>query len=218
MSEELRLQQRVMDELAFEPALNAAHIGVAVCEGIVTLSGHVETYAEKHAAERAARRVKGVRAIAQEIEVHLAPDKKTADDEIAARAVKLLSWDVALPVDVIRVKVDHGIVTLSGEVDWAYQRAEAGYDMRKLGGVKAVINDIRIKPHAKASDVRAEIHGALERAADVDADAITVEVRDGKVFLGGKVRSWIEREEAERAAWSVPGVTAVEDNIAISRP
>lgn len=218
MSDDLMLQQRVLDELQFDPSLDSAHIGVTAREGVVTLTGHVQSYAEKFGAERAARRVRGVKAVAQEIEVHLPPDKKTADDEIAARALKILAWDVAVPPDAVQVKVEHGMVTLSGTVDWAYQRAEAEYDMRKLGGVRAVINDIHVRPQVKSVDVRAEIRGAFERAAELDASNVTVDIRDGKVFLGGKVKSWIEREEAERAAWSVPGVVGVEDNIAVARP
>jgi osmotically-inducible protein OsmY len=218
MSEDLKLQQRVIDELEFDPSVKAAHIGVAVRLGVVTLTGHVESYREKFAAERAARRVKGVHAIAQEIEVRLPSDKKTADDEIAVRALKLIDWDVAVPPGAVRVKVEHGTVTLTGDVDWAFQRAEAEHDMRKLGGVKAVVNDIRVRPRVQVNDVHAQIRGAFERAAELDASHVTVEVKDGKVFLGGKVKSWIEREEAERAAWSTPGVVGVEDNILIARP
>jgi len=218
MSDELKLRQRVIDELEFDPTVNAAHIGVSVRGSVVTLTGHVETFGEKFAAERAARRVRGVTGVAQEIEVHLGVDKKTADDEIAQRAVKILEWDVAIPSNAIAVKVEHGIVTLSGTVDWAFQRAEAEYDVRKLGGVKGVVNAIALRPKVRATDVRAKLTAAFERNAEVEANRITVEVTDGKVVLGGKVDSWIEREEAERAAWSVPGVTAVEDLIAIERP
>jgi osmotically-inducible protein OsmY len=218
MSEELKLQQRVIDELEFDPAVNAAHIGVSVRHNVVTLTGHVETFAEKFAAERAARRVRGVAGVAQEIEVHLSVDKKTADDEIAERAVKILEWDVAVPLNAIAVKVEHGIVTLSGTVEWAFQRAEAEYDIRKLGGVKGVVNAINVRPKVRASDVEAKLLAAFERNADVEAHRISVEVDDGKVVLGGKVDSWIEREAAERAAWSVPGVTAVDDRIVIARP
>ncbi len=217
MSDELKLQQRVIDELEFEPAVNAAHIGVSVRGSVVTLTGHVETFAEKFAAERAARRIKGVSAVAQEIEVHLSVDKKTADDEIAQRAVKILEWDVAVPSDTIAVKVEHGIVTLNGTVDWAFQRAEAEYDVRKLSGVKGVVNLIAIRPRVRAEEVRAKLAAAFERNADLEAGRITVDVADGKVVLGGKVNSWTEREAAERAAWSVAGVTTVDDRIAIAR-
>lgn len=215
MTNELSLQQRVIDELEFDPAINAAHIGVSVRGHVVTLSGHVESYAEKFAAERAARRVKGVAAVAQEIEVHLADDKKTADDEIAARAIKLLEWDIAVPERNIQVKVEHGIVTLMGSVDWAFQRAEAEYDVRKLGGVKGVVNSITVRPRIEPASVRAKLTAALERNADIEADRITIEVKDGRVQLAGSVDSWAEREAAERAAWSVPGVAAVDNNIAV---
>ncbi|HKT20350.1 MAG TPA: BON domain-containing protein [Stellaceae bacterium] len=217
MSDELKLQQRVIDELEFEPAVNAAHIGVSVRGGVVTLTGHVESFAEKFAAERAARRVKGVTGVAQEIEVRLAEDKKTADDEIAQRAVKLLEWDVAVPSDAIAVKVEHGIVTLAGTVDWGFQRAEAEYDVRKLGGVKGVVNLIAIRPKVRAEEVRSRLNAAFERNADLEAKHLTIDVIDGKVVLAGKVASWAEREAAERAAWSVPGVTAVDDRISIAR-
>lgn len=218
MLDDREIQQRVIDELEFDPAINATQIGVSVHDGVVSLSGHVGTFVEKHAAERAARRVKGVRAVAQDIEVHLAPDKKTSDDEIAARAVKMLDWDMAIPKGAVTIKVEHGVVSLSGQVDWAFQRAEAEYDVRKLGGVKAVINDIRIRPQTKVEDVRAKIRAAFERSAEVEATGISIDVVDGKVRLAGKVSSWTEREEAERAAWSVPGVVAVEDQIVIGRP
>lgn len=218
MSEELKLQERVIDELAFDPAVNAAHIGVSVHGTVVTLHGHVESYAEKFAAERAVRRVKGVTAVAQELEVRLPEDKKTADDEIAQRATKMIEWNIALPPGKVTVKVEHGVVTLDGAVDWDYQRVEAEYDVRKLSGVKAVINELTVRPRVNAGDIRAKLMAAFERNAEVEANRITVEVTDGKVVLGGKVDSWIERQEAQRAAWSVPGVTAVEDNIAIGRP
>lgn len=218
MNEDLQLQKMVIDELEFEPSVKAAHIGVSVRDGVVTLSGHVESYAEKFAAERAARRIKGVKAIAQELEVQLPFEHKTADDEIAARAVHLLDWDVAIPRGRISVKVEHGIVTLNGAVDWAYQRAEAEYDVRKLTGVKGVINDIMIVPRADIEDVRAKIRAALERNAELEANNITVSVADGKVTLGGKVKAWTEREAAERAAWSVAGVRQIEDHIELVRP
>ena len=218
MNDDRVLQQRVMDELVFDPAVDAAHIGVAARNGIVTLTGHVESYPAKHAAERGARRVRGVRAVAQEIEVRLPSDKKTSDDEIAGRAVKMLEWDVAIPPGAVSVKVEHGMVTLTGEVDWAYQRAEAEFDVRRLGGVTLVVNQIRVRPQTRPDDVRATIVAAFERVAEHDAGTVTVDVRDHTVILGGKVQSWIEHDEALRAAWSVPGVTRVEDQILIARP
>ena len=210
------LRQDITDELDFEPAVNSAHIGVAVADGVVTLSGHVGSYAEKLAAESATRRVKGVRAIAQEIEVRYPSDKKTADDEIAQRAVKMLEWDVAVPSRAIEIKVEHGIVTLNGTVDWGFQRAEAEYDVRKLGGVKGVINLIAIRPKVRAEEVRSRLTAAFERNADLEAKHLKIDVVNGKVVLSGEVASWTEREAAERAAWSVPGVTAVDDRILIA--
>lgn len=218
MRNDLQLQQRVIDELEFEPSVDAAHIGVSVREGVVTLSGHVDSFLEKFAAERTARRVKGIKAVAQELAVHLPSDRKTADDEIAARAVKMLNWDTAVPDDRISVKVEHGVVTLDGEVDWHYQRAEAEYDVRKLSGVKGVINTIVVRPCVRSEDVHAKIRAALERNAEVEASNITVNVAGGKVTLGGKVSAWTEREAVERAAWSAPGVTQVEDHIELVRP
>jgi osmotically-inducible protein OsmY len=218
MSDDLKLQQRVIDTLEFEPSVNAAHVGVSVRDGVAVLSGHVESFAEKFAAERVARSVKGVKGVAQEIEVRLPSDKKLGDEEIAARALRLLNWDVSVPHDRIAVKVEHGIITLSGEVDWQFQRAEAEYDVRKLGGVRSVINDIRVAPRVRPGDIRSSIHAALERNAEVEAAHITVSVSGGKVTLTGRVNAWTEREAAERAAWSVPGVTEVEDKIELGRP
>lgn len=218
MKEDLRLQQRVIDALEFEPSVNAAHIGVSVRDGIVSLSGHVESYHEKWAAERVARQVKGVQAVAQEIEVRLPSEKKVADDEIAARAARILNWDVAVPHHRISVKVEHGIVTLTGQVEWHYQRAEAEYDVRKLGGVRGVVNEIIVTPNVRADDVRAKIRAALERNAEVEVNRIDIDVSGSKVTLKGKVNAWTEREAAERAAWAVPGVREVEDQIELARP
>ncbi|HUK57651.1 MAG TPA: BON domain-containing protein [Stellaceae bacterium] len=218
MSDDRVLQQRVMDELAFDPTVDAAHIGVTARDGIITLTGHAKSYAEKFASERAARRVKGVKAVAQEIDVRLPSDKKTADDEIAARAIKILDWDVVMPPGSIRVKVENGVVTLAGEVDWGYQRSQAEHDVHRLSGVSLIVNQIRVRPQAQPADVKATIAAAFERTAEHEASAITVDVRDGVVHLSGKVQSWVEREEALRAAWSVPGVTGVEDHLLIARP
>ena len=218
MSDDRMLQQRVIDELAFDPMVDAAHVGVSAQDGIVTLNGHVKTYAAKFAAERAARRVAGVKAVAQEIDVRLPSDKKTADDEIAARAIKLLEWDVVIPPNSIRVKVEHGTVTLSGEVDWAYQRDEAERDVHRLGGVQLIINRIRVRPQTQPEDIKAKISAAFERTALRDANCVTVDLHGDTVVLGGKVQSWPERDDALRAAWSVPGVNKVEDHILIARP
>ena len=215
MISDLELRQDVLDELEFEPSVNAAHIGVAANRGVVTLTGFVTNYAEKAAAERAARRVKGVKAIAEEIEVRLPSDTKRADDEIAARAVDILKWQVGFPADRIAVKVEKGIVTLTGEVDWQYQRTEAEHVVHKLTGVIGVLNQIRVAAPVRASEVKEKIQKALERSADVEASRITVQTDGGRIVLIGKVRAWYERDIAERAAWSAPGVTEVQDHLTI---
>jgi len=218
MNDEIILQQRVIDALEFEPSVNAAHIGVSVVNGVVTLSGHVASFAEKFAAERTVRQVKGVSAVAQELVVRLPSDKKLRDDEIAERAVRILQWDVSVPHERVNVKVEHGIVTLSGEVDWQFQRVDAEYDVRKLSGVRSIINDIIVVPKVRGRDVEASIRAALERNAEVEADRIKVAVSGAKVTLSGRVNAWTEREAAEHAAWSVPGVILVEDEIELERP
>lgn len=214
--EDLKLQQRVIDELEFTPEVNAAHIGVSVREGVVTLSGHVESMSEKLAAENAVRRVHGVRAVAQDLRVELPGDKKTADDEIAARALRLLDWDAALPRNAFEVSVSNGVVTLGGQVDWNFQRREAEVDMRKLGGVRDVINRVRLRPAPRAEEVSSRIHAAFKRAAELQASDIQVEARDnGAVVLSGHVRTLGEQARAENAAWAVAGVTSVENHIKV---
>lgn len=216
--DELKLQRDVTEELEWDPAIDAAHIGVSARDGVVTLTGHVASFGEKLAAERAARRVKGVKAVAQDIEVELPSAKKTADDEIAARAVKMLEWDVVVPPGRIAVTVDHGIVTLAGQVDWKYQRDEVEADVWKLTGVTDVVNAVKVRPRPQSTDVQERIRKALERSADVEASHISVSVKDGKAVLTGTVGAWIERQTAEGAAWAAPGVTAVENRIQIGRP
>jgi osmotically-inducible protein OsmY len=212
------LRAAVVEELEWEPSVDAAHVGVACRDGVVTLTGHVDSYAEKTAAERAARRVRGVRAIALDIAVRLPSEKKTADDEIAARALKILEWDVAVPSERLQVEVEDGVVALSGTLDWQYQKAEAEADIRKLTGVKGVVNAIVVAPRVRAGDVRSEIGRAFRRTAELDAAGVTVAVENGRVTLGGRVNTWQERDTAERAAWSAPGVIAVEDHIVIGHP
>ncbi len=209
------LRQDIVDELELEPSIDAAHIGVAVDRGVVTLTGHVGTYAEKVAAERAAQRVKGVHAIAQEIEVRFPDAKKTADDEIAKRALNIIAWDATIPEDRVRVKVENGWVTLSGEADWNFQRTAAEVAIRKLSGVVGLSNLLTVRPRLEASNVKHRIEEALRRNAEIEAKGIRVDVTGSKVTLGGKVQSWHERSVAERAAWAVPGVSSVEDRLAI---
>lgn len=209
------IQKNILEELAFEPSIDAAHVGVAVDTGIATLAGHVCSYAEKLAAEDVAARVKGVRAVASEIEVRFVDQKQHADDQIASRAIDIIAWNTALPEGVVHVKVENGWVTLSGEVRWQFQRAAAERAVRKLGGVVGVINLLTIRPCPMVPDVRRRIEEALKRSAEVDAGGISVNVQDDKVVLEGGVRAWHERAIAERTAWSVPGVVAVENHIRI---
>lgn len=210
------LRQDIIDELEFEPSINAAHIGVAVERGVVTLTGHVSTYAQKAAAEEVVRRVKGVKGIAQEIEVRLIGANETADDEIVKRALDSLRWSTLVPHDTVQVEVQGGWVTLNGKVDWYYQKAAAENAVSSLTGVKGFYNNIEVKAHASAADVKKRIEDALKRNAEVEAKAIRVNVSEGKVTLEGKVNAWAERRAAERAAWSAPGVRSVEDLLTIS--
>jgi osmotically-inducible protein OsmY len=211
------LRQDIIDELDFEPSVNAAHIGVAVDDGVVTLSGHVCSYAEKMAAERAARRVKGVHAIAQEIEVRYPSDKKTADDEIAGRALAVLRWNTVIPPDSVQIRVQDGWVTLTGEVDWQFQRIAAESQIRRLSGVAGLMNSITIKPHAQTADIKTKIEEALKRSAEVEARNIRVSrIGDTRIALEGTVHDWQEREAVTNAAWSAPGVLSVEDRLTIA--
>jgi hyperosmotically inducible protein len=213
---ELRLRDDILDELAYEPIVDPAHIGVAVDQDVVTLTGDVGSYAQKLAAISAVRRVKGVHGIADEIEVRYSSDAETSDDEIARRAINVLSWDSVVPSNAIQVTVRDGLVTLTGKVNWYYQKSSAERDVRKLAGVRAVVNNIEIEPHAKANDVKRKVEAALKRHAEIEAKDIIVTVRDDdEVLLEGKVRNWEERFAVENAAWSAPGVKNVSDRLTI---
>ncbi len=209
-----QLRQLVVDELEYEPSIDAADIGVAAENGVVTLSGHVTDYVQKMAAERAAWRVKGVKGIAQKIEVRLSGDKKWNDDEIAQRALNILAWNTLVPKDCIRVKVSDGWITLSGGVNWNYQRQAAENEVRKLSGVKGVTNSITLNSAVRAGDLKRRIQDALKRHAEVEADAVRVEVRDdGTVRIEGRVDNWSEMQAVEHAVWSAPGVQRVDDHL-----
>lgn len=209
------LRQRVEDALDWEPRVDAAHVGVTAQDGVVTLSGFVGSYAQKVAAEKATHGVKGVRAIAQEIEVRLPSDQKRSDDEIARRMLDILLWDVTVPDDAVTVKVEHGVVTLGGEVRWQFQRARAENLAYRLGGVVNVVNYIRLHTVAKPQDLHRKIETALHRSAAFDANQIRVSVDGGKVTLAGTAHSWAERAAAEGAVWAASGVTEVEDQIVV---
>jgi osmotically-inducible protein OsmY len=215
MPNDNRLQQAVLEELNWEPSVTAAHIGVTANAGVVTLSGHVESFAQKHAAEAAVRRVKGVKAIAEEIEVRLPYDTKRSDDEIARAAIGRFEWDVSIPRDAIQVSVEQGWITLTGEVDWHYQKDAASMDVRALFGVTGVSDQITIKPTVNASNISDDIMHALGRSWFFDPKTISVSSQGGKVRLTGTVSSWHDRQIAATTAWAAPGATAVENDIAV---
>ncbi len=219
MMNDIQLQQAVLDELQWEPSVEASHIGVTASNGVVTLTGHVQSYAEKRAAEDAARCVRGVGAIVQEIEVRIPAIDGNEDDEIAKRALSILRWSVVIPHERITVMVEHGVVTLSGEVEWQYLKDRVETGIRQLSGVVGVINTIVIKPVVEPIDeseqLREKIKAALERQADVEADKVGISIDGGKVTISGLVRSWSERLAIENAAWSAPGVTQVIDQMGL---
>jgi len=213
---ELKLRDDILDELAYEPIVDPAHIGVAVDQNVVTLTGHVGSYAQKLAAISAVRRVKGVHGIADEIEVRAPSDAKTSDDEIASRAINVMSWDSVVPSEDIQVTVRDGLVTLTGKVHWYYQKSSAERDVRNLSGVRSVVNNIEVEPHAKADNVKKKIEAALKRHAEIEAKDVRVTVQDDdEVLLEGKVRNWDEKFAVENAAWSAPGVKNVRDRLTI---
>jgi osmotically-inducible protein OsmY len=210
------LKQSVLDELAWDPSVTEAHIGVTARGGVVTLTGHVGSYAEKCAAEHVVGRISGVKAIAEELEVHYLYDVGHGDEDIAKQALNVLAWDLSVPKDMVKVKVEKGWITLSGDVNWYYQKHAAEMDVRKLLGVMGLSNQITIKPSVQASDIRNKIRAAFERNAEFEAGNIVVSTEGGKVTLSGKVDSYYERTLAENTAWSAPGVTEVSDLISIN--
>ena len=216
MKTDSQLQKDVLAELKWQPSLNAAHIGVTAKDNTVTLTGQVEHYMEKIAAQNAAKGVYGVQAIANDIKVELPGSNSRTDEDIAAAALNALTWDIEVPNDSVKVIVSNGYVTLEGNVDWHYQKDAAERCIQYLMGVKAVTNSLHIKPTAKWTDVTHNIEAAFRRSADMDARRIAVETHDGKVTLSGSVSSWKERDEAVIAAWAAPGVTSVNDKLAVA--
>ncbi|MFI5399113.1 MAG: BON domain-containing protein [Candidatus Binatia bacterium] len=216
MKTDAELQNDVMNALKWEPSIKAAEIGVGVKDGVVTLSGNVDHYYEKSAAERVAARVFGVKAVAEEIQVRLPGSLKRSDEEIAGAASNALEWNASVPHDRVKVQVQDGVVTLSGQVDAWYQKNQAENAVRYLMGVKLVNNHITIKPAVKPLDVKDKIVSAFQRNALIDARRIRIEAHGGKVTLRGSVHSWVERAEAQAAAWAAPGVTEVENDIIVS--
>lgn len=208
-----QIRTDVIDELKWDPQVQANEIGVSVKDGVVTLTGWVDSYLKKWRAEDDVLRLAGVKAVANDIEVKLATER--TDSDIAAAAVRGLEWDAGIPAGKITVSVSKGWVTLKGDVEWQYQKLDAERVVRRLWGVKGVTNLIAVKPEATPSELKRKIEQALLRSAEVDAKSITVEVQGSKAILRGKVRSWAEKRQAEQAAWLAPGITSVENKIDI---
>ena len=215
MINDSQLQKAVQAELEWEPSVTAAHIGVAAQSGVVTLTGHVETYPEKHAAEMAATRVKGVKAVAEELEVRLPFETKRSDEAIAAVAIERLSWDVSIPKDAVKVKVEKGWITLSGQVDYYYQKNAPEQDIRPLMGVIGVSNHITIKPQVNTGNISDDIIHALHRSWFFDPNTIRVTAVGGHVKLEGTATSAHDKDVAASTAWMAPGVTSVENDLAV---
>jgi hyperosmotically inducible protein len=213
---ELKLRDDILDELAYEPIVDAAHVGVAIDQNVVSLTGHVNSYAQKLAAIAAVRRVKGVHGIADEIDVFDPTQAGTSDDDLVKRVLNMLSWDSGVPSEAIQVTVHSGLITLTGKVNWQYQKTSAEHSIRRLAGVRGVINNIEVEPHAEAENVKGKIEAALKRHAEVEAGDIRVTVRDdSEVLLDSKVHSFGEKIAVENAAWSAPGVKSVKDRLII---
>jgi len=210
------IQQAVLRELEWEPQVKSTEIGVAVKDGIVTLTGFVDSYSKKYHAERAAQRVFGVKAVVNDLEVKLPFSMERTDEDIARAAVQALESRITVPEDKIKVTVRNGWITLEGDVEWKFQREAAESAVRHLAGVKGVTDLITIKARVSPANVKAKIEDALKRTIEEDAKRITVETTNSTVILRGTVHSWFERQEAERAAWRAPGVTKVEDLITVA--
>lgn len=216
MKDDTQLKESVLEELEWEPSVDAAGIGVQVRDGVVTLTGHLASFAEKNAAEEAIRRIPGVKALAVEIDVRLPADAARTDGDIARAVANVLAWNTFVPVDRVQVTVEQGVVRLTGTVDWNYQRMAAERAVSGLLGVKNVINAISTRPQASREDLSARIKAAIERQAVNDAAQVTVAVAGSVVTLGGSLRTWAEREAAMNAAWSAPGVSSVVNNIRVN--
>lgn len=215
MSDDSALKQRVTDELRWEARVDEAHIGVAAHDGSVTLSGHVASYLEKFAAIEAAKRVYGVRAVGDDIEVQLPSERSTDDGAIAERISHVLEWNISVPDGAIKAQVSRGFVTLTGTVDWQHQRLHVEDQVRHVGGVKGIANTIAIRQRAAPADIRRRIEEALERQAEVEARGVTISVDGDSVMLDGRIKAYHERALIERAVWAAPGVRHVVDRLQV---
>jgi osmotically-inducible protein OsmY len=210
------LQRDVRIALLWEPSVSATHVGVSVKDGVVTLTGHVPSYVEKIAAERAAKRVEGVKAVANEIDVKLPESSRRTDQDMAVAAVKALNSKLFVPADRIKVTVSNGWITLEGDVKWQFQRRAAERAVRNLPGVRGISDNIKISSRISPPQLQSKIEAALKRQAVLDAQRISVDVNGNEVILRGTVRSWSEKQEAERTAWSAPGVMSVNSQIFVA--
>lgn len=218
MKSDLQIQKDVIEEIRWEPFLNSSEIGVAVKNGIVTLSGQVDSYSKKIIAEKAAKRVSGVRAVAEDIQVGVLPGLRKTDTEIAEAVLNALRWNSAVRDEKIKIKVEDGNVKLEGEVEWEYQRSSIRSAIENLAGVRSIVNLVTVKPKTTPTEIQQKIEAAFQRSATVDAGKITAEVIGSKVILRGEVRSFAEKEDAELAAWNAPGVTSIESKLEIETP
>ena len=209
------IQHDVIEQLKWNPKINASEIGVSVHNGIVTLSGQLDTYEKKLEAEKEAAKVFGVKAIAEDIQIGVSLTSTKTDSEIAESVTNAFNWHTSIPSQQVKIKVENGIVTLSGEVDWHYQRRAAYDAVSKLFGVRLVLNNITIKPQASSTDIKDKICAAFQRSATIEAKKIHVDVRGGRITLSGQVRSDAERKEAENAVWQAQGVFRINNNLEV---